>query len=1334
MVTNSEFGAFFRQTREGLGLSLREFCRRTGFDQGNVSRLERGLLPPPKSEKVLTAYAKGLKLKPKSAGWEQFMTLAKPPEKARRGSGHKNWVKAKNLEDWAGRLDARSILPQLIRRLIRATGAGIIRLEAPAGEQTQRPGWDVLVEASVETEFVPQGVSAWEMGVDKDIKKKAEEDWAKRLKKAPGVNKRKSTFVFVTPRKWQKKRDWVEEKTKLKSWKEVRVYDSESLEEWLECAPRVDIWLARQLGLCPDGVIDVDEYWKNLQALTDLSTEVYLTSRREQLPELKQWLTGPPDTLSIENPSPGEALDFVVAASRESELREEFAARALIVETREAWRSLAGSDGRLILIVHPELAIEAELVAEAVRNGHHVIECVSGMPMSQHKRIVLRRVSSLDLQKALEEQGVERRTAEKLATTVGGSITVLKRRLGRHPGTVHPEWSRAPHVRAVVPFLLAGRWNDTAEGDRRALEKLADVPYREVATRAEQWSGSADPMLIHALSCWELVSRDDSWDLIANAINDADLRQFEEVALEVLGEADPARELPRDVHSDTLRKGVAETLALLGARPPRHTGLTLNPEDLTKHVVRSLLHGKDWKAWASLSSELPLLAEAAPDTFLTALENDLSKKSPAVLKLFEPNASSLFGPNRQIGSLFAALEGLTWDTKRFSQVSLLLARLYETAPNTKFGNPLEQVFMPWYPQTTASIENRVRVVEMIAKKYSKAGWRLLLGLLPQPHSIVSPNRRPEFQNWALQWSEGTTQADYTFQVEAFSHLVVELAGKDSGRLKNAIEVFENLLPTARKNLLERLLSIDPTALRMEERRVLVEAIRTKVDRHRRFATAGWALAEPILENLDRVRQFLEPEDVVLKNAWLFGDYWKVWERIWQRDGGEKDPDQVLNCLRATALEEVRSEKDWDGVLALAQAAASPDQVGLTVGVSEQGRDDSRVLPTLLTDSQHALVMFAKGFVRGRQQSQGWDWVKKLALGEWSDVQILEFVLALPSEPKAWDIVSTRGLNAEEQYWKRPPQFCFNNVPADVSLASRKLADVGRVTDAVRQLAMAIHRNVEINPAVIAQVLEQCYPTLINPEEQKWLDQGQYDVKVLIERLQKLVEAGDAHVEENQVASLEWKYLEILDGHTATPKILYRRLDTKPGFFVELLSIVFSPSGDQEGQRPKPSESERARALQAFRLLNSWQRVPGSRLDGSINEGILRGWVRSAQTAVAENERLRHHVDTMIGNVFASDKTCEPDGTWPRIPVRDAIEEFGTEAMAEGFGMGVINSQGAYWKAPDEGGNRERTLANQYFRWATASEIEWPKTAGILRRVGEQYEADARRADAEGEFR
>lgn len=74
MVT--KFGEFFRAMRAKRGISLREFCLANGFDPGNISRLERGLLPPPESGEKLEAYARALRLKKGSDDWYTFFDLA----------------------------------------------------------------------------------------------------------------------------------------------------------------------------------------------------------------------------------------------------------------------------------------------------------------------------------------------------------------------------------------------------------------------------------------------------------------------------------------------------------------------------------------------------------------------------------------------------------------------------------------------------------------------------------------------------------------------------------------------------------------------------------------------------------------------------------------------------------------------------------------------------------------------------------------------------------------------------------------------------------------------------------------------------------------------------------------------------------------------------------------------------------------------------------------------------------------------------------------------------------------------------------------------------------
>lgn len=69
------FGEAFKAHRLGMRMSLRQFCQAKGFDPGNISRLERNLLPPPKEER-LRVYAHALKLVDGTDIWYEFFDLA----------------------------------------------------------------------------------------------------------------------------------------------------------------------------------------------------------------------------------------------------------------------------------------------------------------------------------------------------------------------------------------------------------------------------------------------------------------------------------------------------------------------------------------------------------------------------------------------------------------------------------------------------------------------------------------------------------------------------------------------------------------------------------------------------------------------------------------------------------------------------------------------------------------------------------------------------------------------------------------------------------------------------------------------------------------------------------------------------------------------------------------------------------------------------------------------------------------------------------------------------------------------------------------------------------
>lgn len=70
------FGEFFKKKRLELNLSLRQFCLKNGFDAGNLSKMERGLLTPPSSPDLLNKYALALGLKEGTDEWREFFDRA----------------------------------------------------------------------------------------------------------------------------------------------------------------------------------------------------------------------------------------------------------------------------------------------------------------------------------------------------------------------------------------------------------------------------------------------------------------------------------------------------------------------------------------------------------------------------------------------------------------------------------------------------------------------------------------------------------------------------------------------------------------------------------------------------------------------------------------------------------------------------------------------------------------------------------------------------------------------------------------------------------------------------------------------------------------------------------------------------------------------------------------------------------------------------------------------------------------------------------------------------------------------------------------------------------
>ena len=250
-------------------------------------------------------------------------------------------IRAVHFQGWADELIARQKLPSVVRRLIHATVDNPRLVQLPADEGTGRSSWDGIVECDAGNAWVPSGTSVWEMGTDLRVKAKADSEYGKRTAKPDSIIPAKSTFVFVTPRKWEGKRKWQQAKRAEGIWQSVCAWDCADLEEWLERAPAVDMWLARLLRKLPStGISDPLARWENLAAISapPLVPAVFLAGREKAADDFRQALKGSAHEFAVSTTSAQELADFACAvlASSDEFTQDAEAARVLVVN--RLWR------------------------------------------------------------------------------------------------------------------------------------------------------------------------------------------------------------------------------------------------------------------------------------------------------------------------------------------------------------------------------------------------------------------------------------------------------------------------------------------------------------------------------------------------------------------------------------------------------------------------------------------------------------------------------------------------------------------------------------------------------------------------------------------------------------------------------------------------------------------------------------------------------------------------------------------------------------------------------------------------------------------------------------
>jgi len=953
-------------------------------------------------------------------------------------------------------------------------------------------------------------------------------------------------------------------------------------------------------------------------------------------------------------------------------------------------------------------------------------------------KIILPSLERDEFVSALKKMGIREEDAEKLSRDTARSLTVLRRRLS--PISKQPEWAKPERAREILPVLLVGKWDENKQGDKEIISEIAGVSYDTFIVSLKKWLHQPDSPILKIGEIWRLTSPFDAFFALSPFLTKNDFEKLKKVSLKVLREIAPSLDLEPEKrwmasvygkeakYSKTLREGIAQTLVLIAVfGDDKNIDLSYPPQNWVDSVIRELLNNADWKLWHSLSDVLPLIAEASPSSFLDAVEDSLSQKTPPIMGMFSETDDTLTSHSAHPGLLWA-LEGLAWDPNLLGRVTLILGKLAKLDPGGKLANrpinSLRDIFLLWLPHTYATLKQRLEAIDTLIRKEPEIGWKLLISLMPRGHDFCSPTYEPRWRQFSNKADNRATIKEHIESISAIVDKILKNVGKDGKKWAEVMEHYSDLPLQEREKILRELSSL--VYLIDDSQLYLWNKLREIVSKHRAFPDAKWALPEKELKEIEEIYNKLEPGDIIKRYLWLFDDYWPKLPK-----GEESDYqkfEQIVTEKRIKVIRDIKAKLGTEGLIKLAEQSKNSHIVGTITAELPLADNEEESLFSLLS-AEDKKVAFIQGYIWRKAFKNGNSWIKKIvdkALSkQWNSIKVINLFLALPQNRQIWNLLEKFKTQIQKEYWERIQPRFFNLPPEDKTYALQKLMYVKRYFSALDTAATFAK---EIPPKLITELLEKAA-----------LERSKDDFHVVkpwnIEQLFKILDQSDK-TEKDKIAKLEWLYLPILAsvGSGRPPKMLHQQLSNDPEFFAEVIKWIYKPKSEnvEETEENMPQEFKEQRAHLAWELLHTWKTIPGSDSSGRINYQKLKSWVEKARELCEKLDRLEV-CDIHIGQVLVY-STPDEDGNWPPEEVCRIIEEIESKNLEKGFRTEIMNKRGVVTKSPFEGGQQERELAEQYRKYADRWNDTYPKVASILRKIGEYYEFVARREDKEAEKR
>lgn len=1214
------------------------------------------------------------------------------------------YISSTELEQWSNTRQSQEKLPLLLRRLItnNLDGKYIVHLDIPGGDSIWKLGFDGFLQTSENSILGEAGIYQIECGQDKNYQTKFQKDLDKRTENlSPNSNK---TFAFITTRKVRNKNASIakaqKKNPKTNFWKNIRIFDADDIETWLDNDYATSAWLCDILEKPFDDIYNFEKKWQDWihSTIIPLDENIILARKNVYEKEINDWLLHDKGLIEVRACTKKESLLYLLASIMKIsslEEREDIKSKITIIENMKQWKRVVenGNSKKLILV---PMFDAPEGIHTLLEKGYTIYFPLAKRDSFQtDKKLNVDNICNYLLEPIIESKyGYEYQ--KLIYRNFSNNDMLLLQRILRNPKAPLPKpiWANKNYTDILLFLSIFSSWNDLNIKDVELIEKTLKMPYSEIKNKLVELMNIDEAPIQQIGNIFQVINPKLIIEYVGIYLTHEQLSSLLKSVQEVLTtiDIDYSKEKNyfnfdfsqnKEKYSEQIKSSSTKGLALF-ANNDNYFNSNVRVKEQINRVIKDIFENSDYKLWLFLNSYLEMLFEAAPEIMLTQTAHLVDDKI-VLNTIMERSSTSFFG-NCYYTGILRGLESVAWLPQYLSMATVTLLKIHSNWGTLSGFSPLSslhKIYCAWCPHTSVNTEGRKEILTTLINgcKYNEALSSLLIKLLPQRSESLCCSNEPHYLEYKhLKLKNADVWNMYNF---VFEKLLIFMDNINNWDI--LIEHYFDFSTDQKQKLYDKLNSLDFSTIQDDKKIEIQKAILLKTTWFDEFGEDKDFSKEDkkLIESLKTIILKINFSDKYKQCVALFTSY------------NYKNDDTIY----AKELKTLLDNEGIEGIIHLIEYIEDSYGFRLIDALKSQTFSDEQIkemLSYLGQNEKMDKILF--NFIGHYFWNNEIPFINQYWNTNWNDSIKQNILLNLSSSPELWKWIETNHL--EHLYWSKKI-FRGDFSASKLDFIIPKLKQYNN-TDSLLEIVFYNKNTINTKEIVDALILYT----------------GEHHLQLANYYITELFDILYANnVEQDLLIKLEMKYLKILD-HNGIPRAIKKELSTPASaFFSDIVKILYGEEGldddehEKRRQQSKNENDERTQELAISLMI---------KMDKNFifeNKRDIKSWFENNKTNLQKLNRLRCGL-SFIGQMFGQSPNDASDNIWPLKEIREIIEAEENEIFENGILIGKYNSIGIRSITPDA---KDMWAAyNEYKGYAKTVRFQYPRTSNLLEKIADEY--------------